>query len=162
MTWVATAIIGGAVIGTIGTTIASSKASNAAVQAANIQSNSANQAAAIQQQMYGQTRNDLAPFRAVGQGAISYANSLIPGGLQVPGTGPAQTQPRLPAGLPPGPIGGQVTYDENGFPIPAEEGGGQPSYSIPNEEGGGGAVGTPGEAMPGAGQSPAVRAERRG
>ncbi len=98
MTWVATAIIGGAVISTIGTAIASHNASNAAQQAAVVQADAASQASQLQYQMYGTTRNDLAPFRNVGAGAISNINSLLPGGLTsapdigsdgqpVPGTG---------------------------------------------------------------------------
>lgn len=109
MVWVATAIIGGAVLGTVGSAISSSNAAGAATHAADVQAASANQAAQIQQQMYGQTRNDLAPFRQVGQGAIGFASSLVPGGLQLPVGG--QT------GQPGPPAGGNVTTDQSGNPV---------------------------------------------
>ncbi len=86
MTWVATAIIGGAVISTIGSAIASHNASNAATSAAAVQADAANQASQLQYQMYGTTRNDLAPFRGVGAGTIGNINSLLPGGLNSPPT----------------------------------------------------------------------------
>jgi hypothetical protein len=60
--WVATAVVGSALIGA-GTQIwASNKASET-------QKNAAQQAGAIQQQQYQQTRSDLAPYRAMGEDA---------------------------------------------------------------------------------------------
>jgi len=58
--WVATAIVGSAVVGAVGTSMAASKAANA-------QTNAANQAAATSLGMYNQTRSDLSRYRDVGQ-----------------------------------------------------------------------------------------------
>jgi hypothetical protein len=66
MTWVATAIIGGAVIGGI--------ASN---RAANTQANAANNATAATQQQNAQTRADMAPWRAAGQTALNSIGDLM-------------------------------------------------------------------------------------
>lgn len=121
MVWVATAIIGGAVLSTVGTAIASNNASNAATQAANIQAQAANQAAQYQYAMYGQTRNDLLPFQNVGRSAIGYMNGLVPGGLN---TGnPAQP---MNSGV----VGGgggtpqMAGVDEYGNPVYVNVGGG--------------------------------------
>lgn len=60
--FVATAVVGSALIGAGATVYAANKASQT-------QSNAAQQAAAIQQQQYQQTRGDLAPYRAIGEDA---------------------------------------------------------------------------------------------
>lgn len=111
MTWIATAIIGGAVVSTIGTAIASGNASNAAQNAAGVQANAANQAAQYQYGMYNQTRNDLLPFQNIGRSAIPFVNGLMPGGLS---TG----NPALPTGAQPGTTTPQLTgYDAQGNPV---------------------------------------------
>lgn len=63
MTWVAVAVVGGAVIGGVASGIGSSKAASA-------QENAANTSAATQLQMYNQTREDQAPWRAAGGTAV--------------------------------------------------------------------------------------------
>lgn len=60
--WVATAVVGSALIGAGATAYAANKASQT-------QQNAAQQAAAVQQQQYQQTRGDLAPYRAIGEDA---------------------------------------------------------------------------------------------
>jgi type II secretory pathway pseudopilin PulG len=62
--WVAAAVIGAGALGA-GASIYGSK------KAAETQSNAAQQAAAIQQQQYQQTRQDLAPYRAIGEEAYA-------------------------------------------------------------------------------------------
>jgi hypothetical protein len=57
---IAGAIVGGAVIGGVGTAIGASSAAHA-------QENAADKASATQLQMYNQTRSDLAPYQAFGQ-----------------------------------------------------------------------------------------------
>ena len=60
--WVAAAVIGSGIIGAGASIWGANKA-------AETQKNAANQAAAIQQQQYQQTRGDLAPYRAIGEDA---------------------------------------------------------------------------------------------
>lgn len=62
----AVATVGSAVIG-----------SSAAKSAAKTQANAANQATSVQQEMYGQTRSDLAPFRSFGQAASGKLSDLL-------------------------------------------------------------------------------------
>lgn len=57
--WVATAIVGGAVIGGLATAYSANKAAGA-------QTNAANTAAATQMGMYNTTRGDLSPYRDIG------------------------------------------------------------------------------------------------
>ncbi len=57
--WVATAIVGSALVGAGATLYASNKASQT-------QQNASNNAANVQREMYGQTREDLSPYRAIG------------------------------------------------------------------------------------------------
>lgn len=61
---VAAAIIGGAVVGGIGTAVASSNAADAQVK-------SANKAQQTQQAMYNQTRADLLPYNTVGKKSLN-------------------------------------------------------------------------------------------
>lgn len=63
MSWVAAAVVGGAVIGGVASSSASSKAANAQTQAAD-------KASETQLQMYNQTRDDQAPWRAAGATAL--------------------------------------------------------------------------------------------
>lgn len=65
MAWIATAIIGGAVIGGI--------ASNSA---ANTQADAANNAAGMSMQQYQQTREDNAPWRQAGQNALNQIGGM--------------------------------------------------------------------------------------
>lgn len=60
--WVATAIVGSAVIGAVGTSMAASKAADAQTQAANTAANTS-------LSMYNTTRSDLEPYRDYGQAA---------------------------------------------------------------------------------------------
>lgn len=62
--WVATAIVGAAVVGGASQIYASSKASDAQVQAANTAANT-------QLGMYNQTRKDLEPYRQIGEDAYA-------------------------------------------------------------------------------------------
>ncbi len=124
MAFVAGAIIGGALLGTIGQVIASGNASSAAQQAANVQSQAANQAAALQFLQYGLTRNDLLAFQNLGRSAITYVNSLVPGGLST-------SNPALPTQ--PGTVPGQAGapqlsgYDTSGNPVYTQPSGGDPN-----------------------------------
>lgn len=145
MAFIAGAIIGGAILGTVGSAIASGNASSAATNAANVQAQASNYAADIQRQIYDQTRNDLTPFQNVGRGVIPYAGSLIPGGFQYPNTTPTNgaanpvpfsqqgagtAQPTVQAGTP------VVPTDTSGNPIP--------SAQIPANQNGGVQPGAPG------------------
>lgn len=69
--WVATAIVGSAVVGGVSTMIASNKAANA-------QTNAADKAADISRQQYAQTREDLAPYRDMGSRAGTELESRLP------------------------------------------------------------------------------------
>lgn len=60
--WVATAIVGSAVIGAVGTSMAANKAADAQTQAAQTAANTS-------LNMYNQTRSDLAPYRSYGAAA---------------------------------------------------------------------------------------------
>lgn len=68
MSWVATAIIGGAVIGGVAT-------GSAARSAASAQTSAANRATDTQLQMFNQTRDDQAPWRRAGETALSAIGS---------------------------------------------------------------------------------------
>lgn len=67
---VATAIIGSAVIGTVGMAVSSSNAAGA-------QTRAANQANQTQKDMFAQTRADLAPYNQGGQAAYKTLNDLL-------------------------------------------------------------------------------------
>ncbi len=62
MAWVATAVIGSAVIGAGATMYGANKAADA-------QTAAADKASGIAQQQYQQTREDLSPFRGIGNDA---------------------------------------------------------------------------------------------
>lgn len=70
MAWVATAIVGSAVVGAASTAYAANKAADAQVQAAN-------QAANTQLSMYNKTREDLSPYRDLGKAASDTMTSKI-------------------------------------------------------------------------------------
>lgn len=70
MSWVATAVVGSAVIGAGASIFGASKGADA-------QKNAANQAAAIQQQQYQQTRADLAPYRDIGDVATGQMRTRL-------------------------------------------------------------------------------------
>lgn len=69
--WVATAIVGSAVIGGLSTAYASSKASSA-------QQDATAKAAAIAKQQYDTTRSDLSSYREAGAGATTELQSRLP------------------------------------------------------------------------------------
>lgn len=69
--WVATAVIGSAVIGAGATIYASGKASDA-------QRDSAQMGIDAQRQMYNQTRSDLTPYRTAGEDALTDLNERMP------------------------------------------------------------------------------------
>lgn len=68
--WVAAAVIGSGVIGAGASIWGASKAADAQISAAD-------KAAAIQQQQYGQTRTDLAPYREAGVNATDQLNKRL-------------------------------------------------------------------------------------
>jgi len=70
MAWVATAVIGSAVIGGAATAYGASKA-------ADVQKANADKVAGIQQQQYQQTREDLSPYRNIGQTASTQLTNRL-------------------------------------------------------------------------------------
>ena len=71
MAWVATAVIGSAVIGGISQSYAASKAADA-------QTAAADKAIALQQGQYQQTRSDLDPYRQIGKVASDQLTTQLP------------------------------------------------------------------------------------
>lgn len=71
MAWVATAIVGSAVIGAGATMYASSKAADAQTEAANAGIDA-------QYRMYNQTRSDLTPYRVAGEDSLTELNKRMP------------------------------------------------------------------------------------
>src|SRR5580692_9958949 len=69
--WVATAILGGAVVGGAAQIYGANKAANA-------QTTAANNAANLQLQMYNQTNANLAPYRNVGNQAAATLGADLP------------------------------------------------------------------------------------
>lgn len=67
----------GATIAAVSTVGAAAIGASAAKSAAKTQANAATQASNVQQQMYGQTREDLAPFRAFGSTASGKLSDLL-------------------------------------------------------------------------------------
>lgn len=79
--------IGATIVGisTVGSALVGS---SAASSAAKTQANAANQATAVQQQMFNQTRSDLQPFTSYGTGAVPALNKLLGiGGAAAPTVG---------------------------------------------------------------------------
>ena len=70
MAWIATAVIGSAVIGAGATIFGASKAADA-------QKDAAGKAAALQREQYAQTREDLSPYRAIGEDASGRLTSRL-------------------------------------------------------------------------------------
>jgi hypothetical protein len=70
MAWVATAIVGSAVVGAASTAFAANKAADAQTQAAN-------KAAQTQLAMYDKTREDLSPYRDIGKTASTQLTSKL-------------------------------------------------------------------------------------
>ena len=70
MAWVATAIVGSAVVGAVASSSAANKQSSAAKSAANTSAQAQNYAANLQFKQYNQTRQDLAPWRVAGANAL--------------------------------------------------------------------------------------------
>jgi hypothetical protein len=71
MTWVATAIVGSAVVGASAAKSASKTQSAAATQASDVQKQVADQQVALQREMYEKTREDQAPYRQAGYNALA-------------------------------------------------------------------------------------------
>lgn len=71
MAWVATAVVGSALIGGAATIYASG-------QAADAQRDAANAGIDAQRQMYNQTRSDLTPYRVAGEDALTTLNEKLP------------------------------------------------------------------------------------
>jgi hypothetical protein len=70
MSWVATAIVGGAIIGGVASSSAASKQSSAATQAAETTAGAQVYSADLQKEMYEQTRTDQEPWRIAGEKAL--------------------------------------------------------------------------------------------
>ena len=86
MSWVATAVIGGSIVGAGASIISGNKAADA-------MKSSASQNAALQQSIYNQQRADQAPYRDVGYSALNaYARAMGLPGANIPGPG-QQTGP---------------------------------------------------------------------
>lgn len=77
MSAVAVAVVGGAVIGAVGSSYAASKSAKASQHAANTQAGAAAQATQAQLEMYYQGREDLEPWREEGQKALGQLVSEI-------------------------------------------------------------------------------------
>jgi len=75
MTWVAVAIGGAAVLGYMG----SQNQADAAQSSAQLQSNAANQASALQQQNFNTINAQQGPYRSIGYGALNTIGSMLPG-----------------------------------------------------------------------------------
>lgn len=78
MTWVATAVIGGALVGAGASIYGGKKAGDAADRASS-------RATDAELQMYRQSRRDLAPWRESGEGALGILNQIY--GIKTPGNG---------------------------------------------------------------------------
>jgi len=76
MSWVAAAVVGGAVIGGVASNAAAKTQSKSAKDAANISASSAANDLALQRQMYDQTREDQTPWRDTGAGALNQLAAL--------------------------------------------------------------------------------------
>lgn len=95
-----TAIIGSAILGAGASAYSASKANKAAKTAADATQQAADASTAEAARQYDQTRQDYAPWRAVGQGALTAlaqqygitipTTEISPSGTQAPGTAPAR------------------------------------------------------------------------
>uniref|UniRef100_A0A6M3IH39 Uncharacterized protein n=1 Tax=viral metagenome TaxID=1070528 RepID=A0A6M3IH39_9ZZZZ len=77
MSWVAVAIAAAAVVGAAASTYSASKSSKAAKEATQAQVAGADAATQAELKMYYQSREDLAPWREVGEGALKDVNKVI-------------------------------------------------------------------------------------
>ena len=75
MSGIATAVVGGAVIGGVGAYLGGKEQANAARDAAGASADAAQVQANLQRYMYDQTRSDQAPWREAGQNALSQLNA---------------------------------------------------------------------------------------
>lgn len=73
---VAAAIVGGAVVGTVGSSMAAGAQADAAGDAAAVQAQAQREATAEQRRQYNQTREDLAPYRDTGNNALQQYAAL--------------------------------------------------------------------------------------
>ena len=80
MTWVATAIIGSAIIGSIG----SSNQASAATDAAQIQANAAQAGQQLQQQNFEKLSPNFTPYMQTGAAGLAGLNAAMPGLTQMP------------------------------------------------------------------------------
>ena len=71
MTWVATAIVGSAVVGASTARSAAKTQAGAAAQASDVQKQVADQQVALQREMFEKTREDQAPYRTAGYNALA-------------------------------------------------------------------------------------------
>lgn len=76
MSWVAAAVVGGAVVGGVASTIGAGEQAGAARDAANASADAARYQADIQRQIYEQTRADQAPWRSAGASALEQLRGL--------------------------------------------------------------------------------------
>lgn len=101
------AILGSAVIGGVGSAIASGNNKKAAQQATTAQTNAANQNNALQASIYNQNKGILAPYAQSGYGANQQINALL--GIPTNSAGTAY-------------IGDQGQYSGQGSGVPAAQG----------------------------------------
>jgi len=79
--WVAVAVVGGALIGGVASTMASNKTAGAMESAANTQAGAAAYAANLQNEQWQQTQQNMKPWLQAGTGAINQlATGIQPGG----------------------------------------------------------------------------------
>jgi hypothetical protein len=95
MTWVATAIVGSAVVGASTARSAAKTQAGAAAQAADVQKQVADQQVALQREMCEKTREDQAPYRTAGYNALAEMQRTagnVPGAFKF-GAGDYQADP---------------------------------------------------------------------
>jgi hypothetical protein len=95
MTWVATAIVGSAVVGASTAKSAAKTQASAAAQASDVQKQVADQQVALQREMFEKTREDQAPYRTAGYNALAEMQRTagnVPGAFKF-GAGDYQADP---------------------------------------------------------------------
>jgi hypothetical protein len=93
MTWTGVAVVGAAVVGGVASNMAAKKSASAARDAANTSAGAANNATALQEEMYQQTREDQAPWRDVGASGVNqlaYLMGLPSKGFETGKVGPSK------------------------------------------------------------------------
>jgi hypothetical protein len=93
MTWTGIAVVGAAVVGGVASNMAAKKSASAARDAANTSAGAANNATALQEEMYQQTREDQAPWRDVGASGVNqlaYLMGLPSKGFETGEVGPSK------------------------------------------------------------------------